>query len=84
MSKFQRKLIKEYTNKGYLVLKTIRLNKSGYPDLMCLKNGETIWIESKEINDKLSKLQKYRIDELIKNGFDAKCIQDTKGKIYPL
>ena len=31
MSKFQSKIIKEYEGKGYLVLKTIRLNVNGYP-----------------------------------------------------
>ena len=31
MSKFQTKIIKNYEAMGYLVLKTIRLNKNGYP-----------------------------------------------------
>ncbi len=31
MSKYQSKIIKEYEDKGYLVLKTIRLNVNGYP-----------------------------------------------------
>lgn len=82
-SSFQSKTIKEYENKGYLVLKAIRLSKNGFPDLQCLKNGETIWIECKEKNDTLKPLQKLRIDQLISLGFDAFCIQDTKGKIYP-
>jgi len=64
------------------VLKNIRLNKSGFPDLQCLKNGVTIWIEVKEENDRLSELQKLRIKQLRRNGFDAFCIQRNKGKIY--
>ena len=83
MSNLQKKLIKEYEQKGYIVIKTIRLNKNGFPDLFLFKNGVTTFIESKELNDSLSELQKLRIDQLIKNGFDAKCIQDTKGIIYP-
>jgi Holliday junction resolvase len=83
MSNFQKKLIKEYTQKGYDVLKTIRLNKAGYPDLILFKAGQTIFIESKELKDTLSELQKLRIDQLIRNGFDAKCIQDVNGQIYP-
>ena len=79
---YQQELIKEYERKGYLVLKNIRLNKSGFPDLQCLKNGVTIWIEVKEENDRLSELQKLRIKQLRRNGFDAFCIQRNKGKIY--
>lgn len=79
---YQKQLIKEYTDKGFLVLKTIRLNKSGFPDLMLLKEGRVIWIESKEENDTLKPLQKKRIDELRELGFGAFCFQKGKGKIY--
>lgn len=85
MSNFQKKLIKEYTQKGYTVLKTIRLNSNAYPDLLCMKLGEVdIWIESKELNDDLKPLQKLRIDQLNALGKRAFCMQDTKGIIYPL
>jgi hypothetical protein len=84
MSKFQSKIIKEYEDKGYLVLKTIRLNVNGYPDLLCLKSNEpTIFIEVKEAKDTLKPLQKLRIDELNKLGFNAFCLQDGKGIVYP-
>ena len=43
MSNFQKKIIKEYESKGYLVLKHIRLNKSGYPDLQCIKKVKLIF-----------------------------------------
>jgi Holliday junction resolvase len=79
---YQSELIKEYESKGYTVLKTIRLNKSGYPDLMCMKEGKTIWIESKEPNDTLKPLQKHRIDQLRKDGFKAYAMQKGKGIIY--
>jgi len=82
-SKFKNKTIAEYKSKGYKVISLIRLSENGFPDLLCLKNSETLWIECKEINDTLKDLQKFRIDELINNGFDAFCLQDTKGKIYP-
>ena len=83
-SNFQSKTIKEYESQGYLVLNVIRLSKNGFPDLQCLKDGQTIWIECKEKTDKLSPLQKFRIDELIKNGFEAFCLQESVGKIYPI
>lgn len=84
MSSFQKKLIKEYQSKGYTVLKTIRLNSNGYPDLLCMKLGEPdIWIESKEIDDTLKPLQKLRIDQLNALGKNAFCMQEKKGIIYP-
>lgn len=82
-SSYQKKVIEEYEKKGWDVIKTIRLNKSGYPDLICLKNGVSIFVEVKEKNDTLKPLQKMRIDKLISNGFKAFAVQDGKGKIYP-
>jgi len=79
---YQKTIIKEWEQKGYDVLKNIRLNKSGYPDLQCLKNGLTVWIEVKEVNDTLKPLQKLRIDQLKSNGFKAFCIKSGKGIIY--
>lgn len=84
MSKFQTKTIKEYQDKEYLVLKTIRLNVNGYPDIIAMKPNEpTIFIEIKESKDTLKPLQKLRIDQLNKKGFKAFCLQDGKGIIYP-
>jgi len=79
---YQQQVIKEMEAKGYTVIKTIRLNKAGYPDLLCLKDGTVTWIEVKEEKDTLKPLQKKRIDELKKLKFDAYCIQKNKGKIY--
>ena len=36
---------------------------------MMLKDGDTIFVESKESWDKLSKIQEYRIEELKNAGF---------------
>ena len=84
-SKYQTEIIKEMERKGYNVLKIIRINKTGFPDLLCLKKNEVdIWIECKEKNDTLKELQKFRIDELIKLGKKAYCTQNTKGIIYPV
>lgn len=82
-SKFQSSVIREYRKKGYKVLNVIRLSESGYPDLLCMKEGEVdLWIECKESNDTLKPLQKYRIDELRSLGKNAFCLQDKKGIIY--
>lgn len=71
-SKHQTKIINEYKNKGYYVINLIKTNKNGIPDLLCLKKGEEpIFIECKEKKDTLKPLQKYRIEELKKLGFNA-------------
>ena len=82
-SKFQTKIIKEYESKGYFVINLIKTNKNGITDLLCMKNGESIFIEIKEANDTLKPLQKFRINELIKNGFKAFCLEKDKGIVYP-
>ena len=79
---YQEEIIKEYEDKGYTVLKTIRLNKSGYPDILAMKRGRSVWIEVKEANDTLKPLQIHRINQLRDDGFDAFCLQKGKGKIY--
>ena len=81
-SKFQTKLIHLYKKNGYKVINLIRAGANGYPDLIALKDGKTIWIESKELKDPFKELQKFRIDELIKNGFEAGAVRATKGLIY--
>lgn len=83
-SSFQTKTIKNYESNGWTVLKIIRLSDNGYPDVLCMKQGEIdIWIECKEEKDTLKELQKLRIDELNKLGKIAFCLHNTKGIIYP-
>jgi len=56
---------------GFYVLKLIKTNKNGIPDLLALKPNEVKFIEVKGERGIVSKLQKYRIEELIKLGFNA-------------
>lgn len=71
-SKIQAKIIKRFTDEGYFVIKLIKTNKNGIPDLMALKNGKTIFIEVKRpLLGKLSKVQEYRIKELKEYGFET-------------
>lgn len=81
-SNYQSKIKKEYEKKGYKVIKLAKTNTNGITDLMCLKDGNIIFIEVKEANDTLKPLQKYRIDELRGLGFEAFCLKDGIGKIY--
>lgn len=79
---YQSKLIKEYEDSGYMVVKLIRCNINGMPDLMVLKNGIAEFIEVKEANDTLKPLQRLRIQQLRRKGFSACCMQEGKGVIY--
>lgn len=71
-SKIQAKIIKRFTDAGYLVIKLIKTSKNGIPDLMALKDGKTLFIEVKRpLLGKLSKVQEYRIKELKEYGFET-------------
>lgn len=66
----QRKRIKELEAEGYYVLKLMKTNKNGIPDLLALKPGaEVLFSEVKKPKGKLSVLQEYRIKELDDHGF---------------
>lgn len=68
----QTKLIKELEDKGYYVIKLMKTNKNGIPDLIAIpKDSDVEFIEVKRPDGKLSKLQEYRIKELIKHGIKA-------------
>ena len=70
-SQYQNKLIKELEAEGFYVLKLIKTNKNGIPDLVALKPDDVKFIEVKGKLTKVSELQKYRIKELKKLGFNA-------------
>jgi Holliday junction resolvase len=65
----QTKRIKQLESEGYYVLKLIRVNKTGIPDLIAIKEGEVLFSEIKTPKGKLSEIQKYRIKELESYGF---------------
>ena len=65
----QAKLIKYWKDKGYFVINLVRVTPVGLPDLVCLKPNEVVFVESKEVWDRLSPLQKVRINMLKNIGF---------------
>ena len=70
--KHQASIIKKLEKEGYYVLKLVKTNKNGIPDLLALKkNEEPLFIEVKVKNGKVSELQKFRIKELKDQGFKA-------------
>lgn len=65
----QSKRIKELEEQGYYVIKLVRTNKNGIPDIIAIPpNTEVLFVEVKTPNGKVSKLQEYRIKELEKHG----------------
>jgi hypothetical protein len=65
----QSKRIKELEAKGYYVIKLIRTNKNGIPDLIAIPpNSDVLFSEIKRPGGKLSKLQEFRIKELNQIG----------------
>ena len=66
----QTKKIKELEAEGYYVLKLVKTNKNGIPDLLALHPEKGIlFCEVKRADGKLSPLQEYRIKELKEKGF---------------
>ena len=63
------KIVKFWKDKGYFVINLIRVTPIGMPDYIAIKPNEVIFIESKETWDRLSELQKIRLEMLNKIGF---------------
>ena len=72
-STIQRNIIRKKEKEGYYVIKLVVTNKTGIPDLLCLKKDEPpLFIEVKKSKGGvLAPLQKYRIEELKGLGFTA-------------
>lgn len=71
-SQIQSKKIKELEAQGYYVLKLIKTNKNGIPDIIAIpKDSDVEFYEVKGPTGKLSKLQEYRIKELTEHGIKA-------------
>lgn len=75
---YQNKLIKSLEAEGYYVLKLIKTNKNGIPDLLALKPNEVKFIEVKGVNTPVTKLQEHRIKELKSLGFEATINRESK------
>jgi Holliday junction resolvase len=68
--KIQSKRIKQLEAEGYYVLKLVKTNKNGIPDILAIPpNVDVIFSEVKTATGKLSALQQYRLKELDGYGF---------------
>jgi Holliday junction resolvase len=80
-SKIQANIKARFERAGWMVIKLIQTNCNGIPDLMCLKNGKTIFVEVKQPGREPTELQKYRHAELIKQGFAVYVLTTDKDLI---
>ena len=65
----QAKRIKELEAEGYYVIKLVKTNKNGIPDLIAIPpNCGVIFSEVKKPKGRVSALQEYRLKELEKHG----------------
>ena len=65
----QKKRIEQLEAQGYYVIKLIKTNKNGIPDLVAIPPGANVlFSEIKKEKGKVSSLQEYRIKELKEHG----------------
>lgn len=75
----QSRRIKELEAQGYYVIKLVRTNKNGIPDLIAIpKNSDVLFCEVKRPEGRLSKLQEYRIKELNQHGINTEVYRGEK------
>lgn len=68
-SVIQSKKIKELESQGYYVIKLVKTNKNGIPDLIAIpKDSNVLFVEVKGPKGTISPLQDFRIEELTKHG----------------
>lgn len=78
-SSVQSKIIAHLKKQGWFVLKIIKANINGVPDIIAFRNGETVFIEVKNETGKQSEIQKYVQKQIEAQGFKyilARKIQD--------
>jgi hypothetical protein len=65
----QSKRIKQLEEEGYYVLKLIKTNKNGIPDLVAIPpDSGVLFSEIKTPKGRLSRLQEFRLKELSQHG----------------
>ena len=75
---YQAKRIKQLEKEGWYVIKLIKTNKNGIPDVLAFKPSPDIeFFEMKAKKGKPSKLQEYRIKEL--TAFGVKAVLDYEN-----
>ncbi len=72
--------IKELEAEGYYVIKLIKTNKNGIPDLLAIPPGaDVLFSEVKTPKGRVSKLQEYRLQELQEHGINTEIYRGPKA-----
>jgi hypothetical protein len=78
--KVQSKKIKELEDAGYYVIKLMKTNKNGIPDLLAIPRGSDVeFFEIKTSIGKLSTLQEFRISELKRHELKVNVYYEEKN-----
>lgn len=77
-AKIQAKVQRNLERAGWYVVKIIQTTRNGWPDLQAIKNGETVYIEVKDVGKDADPLQRLRHRELIKAGARVFITDDEK------
>ena len=76
----QSKRIKQLEQAGYYVIKLIKTNKNGIPDLVAIPpRSRVLFSEVKTPTGRLSKLQEFRIKELKERGIRTEVFRGLTG-----
>jgi Holliday junction resolvase len=80
----QSKRIKQLEKEGYYVIKIIKANKNGLPDILALHPDKgALFCEVKTDKGVLSELQKFRLKELYEQGFNVEVLRGDRISSYP-
>jgi len=75
--------VKSYlVNTGWIVFKISDRFTAGIPDLVCMKDGRTIWIELKTPEGRVQPIQTWTINQIKSAGVEAyicRSIEEVKG-----
>lgn len=85
-SSVQTSIKKHLKDNGWFVTKLISTSTAGIPDLMAIKDGQTIFVEVKRKGGRTSAIQDYRIDELRQYGvkvFVSDSLDQFKSYLEP-
>ena len=69
--KIRTKIEKFLKTDGWLVMPLSDQWVSGYPDLLCIKNGVHLFLEIKKPGGIVSKIQRYFMGQIFAHGGDA-------------
>lgn len=75
-AQIQRAILVKLEKLGWYVIKLIQTNKNGIPDLLCHKDGRTVYIEVKRPGHKPRALQLFRMRELDGAGVECFVMSD--------